>query len=275
MYQVQAVLNGALGIIGVSFYMHTLLLYMGLAIALATPKMVEDIFLWFRRDPFGVLAIGVRWMLAALVIVIAVFSLRAWPRDLGISGTTWQAWMCILPASSAIFVFSVISVAIAKKLGGTNSKSRMTSPATSRVQALVRKQERQWFNTAQSFLSRPFGVRCLLVGTAAVVEEFLFRAYAIGVGAHLLGGVWVAYGVSSVIFALGHRGWGWLHMLRVLFAAAVLGLLFVHTHSIWVCVVAHALLDSGLLATPKFAAKEFQADTAGPVVNPDRVDFTH
>ena len=96
--------------------------------------------------------------------------------------------------------------------------------------------------------------------TAAVTEEVLYRAFAVGVGPFLLGSIWVACVLSGVAFVLAHYRWGIAHMTSVLVPTVAFTLLFVLTRNVWLCIIAHALVDgAGFLAMPEAARRRAQA----------------
>lgn len=108
----------------------------------------------------------------------------------------------------------------------------------------------------EALLSRPFVYRCFLVITAAVTEEVLYRSYAVGIGQLLFGSIWVACAVSVIAFTLAHFMWGLAHLVPVFVSAVVLTLLFVFTRNLWLCILAHAIVDSaGFLAVPAAARR--------------------
>ncbi len=97
----------------------------------------------------------------------------------------------------------------------------------------------------------PVAYRCLLIVTAGVTEEVLFRSYAIGIGRTLLDGTLTALVVSLMFFVASHYRWGLSHLLSVFWAGLVLSVLFVITNSLVVCAVTHTLVDAvGLLLAP-------------------------
>ena len=55
-------------------------------------------------------------------------------------------------------------------------------------------------------LSTPY--KFFVVVTAAVVEEILFRGYAIGIGQHVWGSLEIAFAVSLFVFVVGHISHG-------------------------------------------------------------------
>jgi membrane protease YdiL (CAAX protease family) len=108
----------------------------------------------------------------------------------------------------------------------------------------------------QALLNLSFGHRCFIVITAAITEEVLYRAYAVGVGQLLLGSVWVACALSVAAFTLAHYKWGIAHMVSVLVPAVAFTLLFVLTRNVWLCIIAHAIVDGvGFLAMPAAARR--------------------
>lgn len=96
-----------------------------------------------------------------------------------------------------------------------------------------------------------FGYRLFIVMTAAVVEEVLYRGYAIGVGRYVFGSLFIAILVSLAAFVAAHFRWGMSHLLSVFWPGLVLSLLFVSTNNLLVCILAHAAVDAvGLLVAP-------------------------
>ena len=105
--------------------------------------------------------------------------------------------------------------------------------------------------------SLSFGYRLFIVVTAAVVEEILYRGYAIGIGQSLVGGILPATFLSIVVFTLSHFRWGLSHLLSVLWSALALSLLFVFTGNLFSCIAAHAAINGvGLLLLPSLAPKQ-------------------
>ena len=103
----------------------------------------------------------------------------------------------------------------------------------------------------KQLVALPVGYRAFIVLTAGVTEEVLYRGYGIGVGATLLGGMGTALLLSLAIFTLAHWSWGVAHLASVLWAGTVLSLLFVLTHDLLACIIAHTLVDAvGVLLAP-------------------------
>ncbi|HVA64107.1 MAG TPA: type II CAAX endopeptidase family protein [Terriglobales bacterium] len=102
------------------------------------------------------------------------------------------------------------------------------------------------FNTAamSRILATPFLYRVLMVTRAAVVEETLFRGYAIERLEEWSGWRWLAGGVSWAAFTLAHApSWGWAQLLAA-GAAGLLTLLYLWRRNLWVNMLAHWLTDA-------------------------------
>ena len=78
--------------------------------------------------------------------------------------------------------------------------------------------------------------------TAGIVEEFLYRGFAFWYLAHFMP-IWAVVVVSSVAFGLGHSYQGVSGMVRVTLIGLAFGAFYVWTGSIWLPMLAHAILD--------------------------------
>ena len=78
--------------------------------------------------------------------------------------------------------------------------------------------------------------------TAGIVEEILYRGFAIWYLAQLMP-VWGAIVVSSIVFGLGHSYQGAGGIARVTLIGLAFGAFYVFTGSIWLPMLAHAILD--------------------------------
>ena len=87
-------------------------------------------------------------------------------------------------------------------------------------------------------LSSFFGVSI----TAGIVEEIVYRGFVLWYLAQVMP-LWVAVVVSSVAFGLGHSYQGANGALRCGLIGLAFGIFYVVTGSIWLPIVAHALLD--------------------------------
>ena len=162
-----------------------------------------------------------KWLVVAVLCVIAFAGEQLSPRELGIRPLGWRdALLAVAGAILALF------------LSGAASRL-VTIPASldlHRVAAI------------------PLGVRIALVLTAAFCEEFIYRAFAIEGIALLTRSRWLAGLLSAVFFTLSHAGLYGLSPALILpgMVAAVLTLLYLWRRNLAGCVLMHATVD-GLL----------------------------
>ena len=78
----------------------------------------------------------------------------------------------------------------------------------------------------------------------ALVEEFLFRAAAVGAASSLAGGAWALAAVSSLAFALGHGAQGRAGVAVTGALGFVLAAGFILSGSFLVVVVAHYVVNA-------------------------------
>jgi membrane protease YdiL (CAAX protease family) len=91
----------------------------------------------------------------------------------------------------------------------------------------------------------PIWLKLFAVLTAGVVEETLFRGYALERLAGLLGSVWVAAVITLVVFAVVHWPlWGTGGVLVILCTGAVFTVFFVWQRDLVANVVAHVAVDA-------------------------------
>jgi len=211
------------------------LLYLGLLIALVGAPLLAAPFKLLGFNPLSFVPRLMFWAAAIAVLVIAATEIEAWRTYLGLDR----------PTLSSLFL-GVLAAAIMLSVLGAHQY----------VQRTFGKGSPEQLRQLQNILALPFSHRCFLVLTAAVVEEVLYRGYAIGVGQHLLGSVWLACVVSIAAFTLAHLRWGLAHLLPVFVSAVILSLLFAFTQSLWVCIIAHAIVDAmGFLVVPAIMAR--------------------
>lgn len=100
--------------------------------------------------------------------------------------------------------------------------------------------------------SLPFATRLLLVVTAGVFEETLFRGYALERLASLFNSKWVAGAITVAVFTLAHiPAVGLAHVLPVFIVSVFVTLLYLWRRDLVVNIIAHATIDGvGLLLVP-------------------------
>ena len=211
------------------------LLCLGLFLALFATPLLLAVFKRLHFDSFSLVPRLSLWVTAAAVLVIAAAEIEAWRAHLGLEWPTWQSVGLAILATVILFLVFGVSQYLQGRFGVASSK-----------------QVEQY----QRLLRLPFSHRCFVVATAAVTEEVLYRGYAIGVGQRLLGSVWLACVLSIAVFTLMHFRWGLAHLVPVFVAALVFTLLFTFTGNLWVCILAHAIIDgAGFLVLPAVMAR--------------------
>jgi Type II CAAX prenyl endopeptidase Rce1-like len=82
--------------------------------------------------------------------------------------------------------------------------------------------------------------KLFLVATAGVTEEIPYRGCAIGLGQDLFGIVWLAASLSLLVFTIAHLNWRAGRLISV--AVGALTVLFVLSHDLGACILAHTLV---------------------------------
>jgi len=91
----------------------------------------------------------------------------------------------------------------------------------------------------------PLWLRIVAVITAGVVEESLFRGYAMERLATLTGSYGWAGLISLVVFGLVHLPfWGPGILFSALFGGSVFTLLYLWRRDLWACIIAHTVTDA-------------------------------
>jgi membrane protease YdiL (CAAX protease family) len=96
---------------------------------------------------------------------------------------------------------------------------------------------------AEMISSKSLPVLFLLVLRAAVVEEVLYRGYAIERIYELTKSKWVAGLVPLIMFVLVHLAWGVGHLLFVFIAGGLLTLMYVSKRNLGLNIIAHFTVD--------------------------------
>lgn len=220
------------------------LLGLGLLIALLAMPLLRAVFERFGVNAFSAITRLAFWLAAILVVWIAAANVQTWRADIGFAALTWQ--ILLLATVAAVILIAMLGAHqyLQKKFGGMSAAKQL--------------------HALQKLFALPFGQRLFLVVTAGVVEEVLYRGYAIGIGQHLLGSVWWAGVASITVFTVIHIRWGVDHLLAVFVAALVLTLLFVFTQNLWACIIAHTIVDIfGFVVVPAIIARRRPAAVPG------------
>lgn len=203
---------------------------LGLFLALAVPALppfVEPIFfgtaLTGTRIVWGIV---VHWVnLAALIAVVMLLERRRLA-SIGLRPLHWSAIPLGLLAGLAIIALSGF---LANAAGASSD-----------------------MHFAAFLQSLPFATRLLLVVTAGVFEETLFRGYALERLASLFDSKWLAGAITVAIFSLAHiPAVGLAHLLPVFIVSVFVTLLYLWRRDLVVNVIAHATIDGvALLLVP-------------------------
>ncbi len=91
--------------------------------------------------------------------------------------------------------------------------------------------------------------------SAGFCEEIIFRGFLIAYLITLFEGspgvVWIAIGLSTIIFAVLHAYQGWVAIVKIALLTFMFGLIFVMTKSLWPVIILHFAVDfiGGFLST--------------------------
>ena len=164
---------------------------------------------------------------------------------LAVLGTTW--YMLGRPVSDLGFVTSmgsgfgigigVLVLATAYLVFSWRAALQMTHEEKAK--------QRKSFGTLVHFLpqtDRDYRHFISVSLTAGIVEEILYRGFVFWYLLQLMP-IWAVIIVSSVAFGLGHSYQGIAGMVRVTLIGLAFGLFYVLTGSIWLPMLAHAILD--------------------------------
>jgi membrane protease YdiL (CAAX protease family) len=91
----------------------------------------------------------------------------------------------------------------------------------------------------------PIALRCGLVVTAGICEEFIYRGFAIEEIGALIGSRWSGAAISLALFGLGHVGvYGFSTALLIPTSVGlVITLLYMFRNNLPICMLMHAMID--------------------------------
>src|SRR6185437_7452545 len=202
----------------------------GLLLALALPTALA----FFTALTYGTTQIRtpinggspVHWANLAAVIAVVILAERQRPASIGLQPLRW--WTLPLGLLAGLFILPVSGL-LANALG---------SSADARFAGFLQ--------------SLPLATRVLVVLTAGIFEETLFRGYALERLASLLDNKWWAAAVTIAVFSLAHiPAVGLAHLLPVFIVSVLITLLYLWRRDLVVNIVAHVTIDSvALLVIP-------------------------
>ena len=204
-------------------------LFLALIVPLLTP-VVDSLFYGAEQTSARIeWGIAVHWVnLAALIAVVILAERQSLP-SIGLRSLRWWTIPLGLLAGVAITALSGVLV---RALGVSSDQ-----------------------HFATFLQSLPFSERLLLVITAGVFEETLYRGYALERLASAFDSKWVAAAMTVAFFTLAHLpAVGLAHLLPIFIVSLFVTLLYLWRRDLVVNVVAHVTIDGvGLLLVPILA----------------------
>jgi len=174
------------------------------------------------------------WLLFAAVVGIVVFWEKQPLASLWVRPLQWQsvAWGGLLVLAMVLFLYPATEW-IRKSSGLAGYAAGM-----------------------ERILPLPIWFRAFAVVTAGVVEETLFRGYAVTRLARLTGSLWLAAVLSAAVFAALHFSfWGPGPSLAFWIGTMATTGFFIWRRDLLAMIIAHAAMDAwALVVTPLFSA---------------------
>jgi membrane protease YdiL (CAAX protease family) len=209
----------------------------GLLVAWGGTALLVSPFARFPGDPSSVvtkcLGQAALWLLFAAVIGIVVLWEKQPLASLWLRPFRWQslAWAGLLVLASILILF----------------------PATEWVRKAVGLPG--YGAGMEKALALPVWFRVVAVVTAGVVEETLFRGYAVTRLARLTGSLWLAAVLSASVFAALHFPlWGGGPVLHFLIGGVAATAFFIWRRDLLAMIIAHVATDAwGIVITPFYS----------------------
>lgn len=212
------------------------ILSIGLAVSLGGPLLFVLVTKKLSLNSLSLPNRSVHWLLAVVVLCIAASSGDHWLTRIGVKQFEWPDLLSAALAIIAMLAGAVVLQLLLTKFGFKNEKALEL--------------QRKIYS-----LSAPH--RLFIVITAAVVEEVLYRGYAIGIGQEVWGSLTIAFVVSLFVFVAAHFTHGAKALVSILWISLVMSLLFVITTDLFACIFAHFVVDAlGVLFIPWAAARK-------------------
>ena len=216
---------------------------LALSLALLGVPLLWGIFRLLRWSTLALRGRLALWLVAVTVFAMALAEYPDWAGRMGLSAPTWLTLVRSAIAAVAMLAIWPAARAVQRRLGPPVEQSAMF----------------------KKIVCLPLAYRWFIAVTAGVTEEVLYRGYAIGIGQTILGGTPVAFALALAIFVALHFQWGVSHLLSVLWAGAVLSVLFVVTNDLIACIAAHIFVDViGVVIAPWAMAKSSRLGTPRP-----------
>jgi len=209
----------------------------GLVVALGGPPLIAR---WGRSTDTVSAHLAAQAMLvglAAIVVLIVVANCNALSdlgiRGLGVSTLLWAA------ATAVFFIF-------------------VAGPLLMRLPAVL---GRPGFERGLSSLNRlPAWYLVLAVIVGGIVEELLYRGFAVQVLGTLIGNTWLAAAFVVIAFGLAHLPlWGLVPALTTMVSGAILTVLFLVHHDLIANMLAHIATDMAGIVFPRLRGRRRRA----------------
>jgi uncharacterized protein len=175
----------------------------------------------------------VLWAVLSLVIAIIMFGEGRSLDSIGLHAPTWATLFWGITAAVFIEVIGAIVFPFLTRAGIVDYSPKMAALE-------------KW----------PLWLSLFAVVTAGVVEEFLYRGYAIERLGWMIGSYWWAAAISLVIFGLVHLPfWGRGALVWSFFAGGVFTVLFLWKYDLLACMLAHTICNSKALIIDPFVRR--------------------
>jgi membrane protease YdiL (CAAX protease family) len=168
------------------------------------------------------------WALCGLVLYYVLRVERRPLASIGLRTPTWRTFLIGIAASLVLIVASGLMFALLFPALGLSVNTKVL----------------------HRLGANPLWLQVMLAARAGVVEEVLFRGYAIERIREFTGSAPIAAALSLASFTIAHlAGWGWAQLLPVATAGLILTLLYLWRRDLLSNICAHALTDlAGFLA---------------------------
>ncbi len=194
----------------------------GLGIALFGPLIIT-VNKRLAKNEFSVLVSKlILWVLVALVGFIIFFGENESLISIGFKKLTYETFLIGFIGGIGSMVIMGLSHFIFKKIGPNKTE-----------------------NTYGELTKLSNNHRVLIVLTAAVVEEILYRGYAIERLSLFTNHIWFAGIISTLFFTAAHVfRWSLRHLIPVFLTGLFLAFLYILEKDIIACIIAHLIVDA-------------------------------
>ena len=195
----------------------------GLLIALVVPQLPFRAWLELGQGPADRIAVELIWWTLASSILAWVALVERRPlTTIGLRLPTWSTLGWAVAATIVMMVTVMLSYALILPALGLKMNQATTSTVT----------------------TLPVIMMVAVCVRAGVVEEILFRGYAIERLQELTGSKWIAALVPALFFIVGHyASWGGGQLIVATFGAIILTLLYLWKRDLICCMIAHTATD--------------------------------